>query len=67
MRAWIENDDDITCFIEIDVYDADGNMIEAHGIQCRPLPWRMELDEFDIIMTSQNGGKEIRHKEQDND
>ncbi len=67
MRAWIENDDDITPFIEIDVYDADGNMIEAHGIQCRPLPWRMELDGFDIVMTSQNGGKEIRHKEQDND
>jgi hypothetical protein len=64
MRAWIENDDDITPFIEIDVYDADGNMIEAHGIQCRPLPWRMELDGFDIVMTSQNGRKE---EEQDND
>ena len=35
MRAWIENDDDITPFIEIDVYDENGVMIEAHGIQCR--------------------------------
>lgn len=65
MRAWIENDDDITPFIEIDVYDENGVMIEAHGIQCRPLPWRMELDDFDIVMTSQNGGKEIRQEEQD--
>lgn len=47
MRAWIENDDDITCFIEIDVYE-DGKMIEAHGIQCRPLPWRIEFDNEDI-------------------
>ncbi len=47
MRAWIENDDDITCFIEIDVYE-DGKMIEAHGIQCRPLPWRIEFDPEDI-------------------
>lgn len=48
MRAWIENDDDITCFIEIDVYDENGKMIEAHGIQCRPLPWRIELDSEDM-------------------
>lgn len=48
MRAWIENDDDITPFIEIDVYDENGVMIEAHGIQCRPLPWRIEFDPEDI-------------------
>lgn len=48
MRAWIENDDDITPFIELDVYDEDGTLIEAHGIQCRPLPWRIELDADEI-------------------
>lgn len=56
MRAWIENDDDITPFIEIDVYDKNGVMIEAHGIQCRPLPWRMELDNIDIILESPSAG-----------
>lgn len=58
MRAWIEHDDDITCFIELDVYDENGKMIEAHGIPCRPLPWRMELDDIDIILTSENGGRQ---------
>ena len=58
MRAWIENDDDITCFIEIDVYE-DGKMIEAHGIPCRPLPWRMELDDIDIILESPSAGRQI--------
>lgn len=48
MRAWIENDDDITCFIEIDVYEG-GEMVEAHGIPCRPLPWRIEFDTIDVI------------------
>lgn len=57
MRAWIENDDDITCFIEIDVFE-NGEMIEAHGFQCRPLPWRMELEDSDIILTSENGGEQ---------
>lgn len=57
MRAWIEHDDDITCFIELDVYDENGVMIEAHGIQCRPLPWRMEFDDIDIMLTSENGGR----------
>lgn len=57
MRAWIENDDDITCFIEIDVYE-DGKMIEAHGIQCRPLPWRMELDDIDTILESPSAGRQ---------
>ena len=57
MRAWIENDDDITCFIEIDVYE-DGKMIEAHGIPCRPLPWRMELDDIDIILESPSAGRQ---------
>ena len=56
MRAWIENDDDITPFIEIDVYDKNGVMIEAHGIPCRPLPWRMELDNIDIILESPSAG-----------
>ena len=55
MRAWIENDDDITCFIEIDVFE-NGEMIEAHGIPCRPLPWRMELDDIDIILESPSAG-----------
>lgn len=58
MRAWIENDDDITCFIEIDVYE-DGKMIEAHGIQCRPLPWRMEFDDIDTILESPSAGEQI--------
>lgn len=58
MRAWIENDDDITCFIEIDVYDENGEMIEAHGIQCRPLPWRMELDDIDTILESPSAGRQ---------
>ena len=58
MRAWIENDDDITCFIEIDVYE-NGEMIEAHGIQCRPLPWRMELDNIDTILESPSAGRQI--------
>jgi len=53
MRAWIEPDDDITCFIEIDVYE-NGKMVEAHGIQCRPLPWRIELDGLDIVAQSGN-------------
>ena len=57
MRAWIENDDDITCFIEIDVYE-NGEMIEAHGIQCRPLPWRMELDNIDTILESPSAGRQ---------
>lgn len=48
MRAWIENDDDITPYIEIDVYDADGNMIEATGFPCKPLPWRIEFDTEEI-------------------
>lgn len=56
MRAWIENDDDITCFIEIDVYEG-GEMVEAHGIQCRPLPWRIELETNDILLNSQVGGR----------
>lgn len=47
MRAWIENDDDITCFIEIDVYE-NGEMVEAHGFPCKPLPWRIEFDNEDI-------------------
>lgn len=58
MRAWIENDDDITPFIEIDVYDENGVMIEAHGIQCRPLPWRLELDDIDAILESPSANKE---------
>ena len=58
MRAWIENDDDITCFIELDVYE-NGEMIEAHGIPCRPLPWRMELDDIDIILESPSAGRQI--------
>ena len=58
MRAWIENDDDITPFIEIDVYE-NGEMIEAHGIQCRPLPWRLELDDVDAILHSPSANKEI--------
>lgn len=58
MRAWIENDDDITCFIELDVYE-NGEMIEAHGIQCRPLPWRMELDDIDTILESPSAGRQI--------
>lgn len=47
MRAWIENDDDISPYIEIDVFE-DGKMIEASGIPCKPLPWRMEFDAGDI-------------------
>ena len=48
MRAWIENDDDITPYVEIDVYEG-GGMIEAHGFQMRPLPWRIEFDTIEFI------------------
>ena len=47
MRAWIEHDDDINSYIEIDVFDG-GEMVEAHGILCKPLSWRIELDTEDI-------------------
>jgi len=57
MKAWIEYDDDITSFIEIDVYDENGEMIESHGIPCRPLPWRMELDDIDILLESPSAGR----------
>jgi hypothetical protein len=53
MRAWIENDDDITCFIEIDVYEG-GEIVEAHGIPCRPLPWHIEFDTIDVIDEEQD-------------
>lgn len=48
MRAWIENDDDITPYVEIDVYEG-GEMVEAIGFQMRPLPWRIEFDTIDVI------------------
>jgi hypothetical protein len=47
MRAWIENDDDITPYVEIDVYEG-GEMVEATGFQMKPLPWRIEFDTDDI-------------------
>lgn len=56
MRAYIENDDDITPYIEIDIYE-NGELIEANGFPCKPLPWRMELDNFDVKMMSKDGGK----------
>lgn len=58
MRAWIENDDDITPYIEIDIYDNNGELVEAHGFPCKPLPWTMELEDSDILLTSENGGKD---------
>lgn len=57
MRAWIEPGDSNDCFVEIDVYDGDGNMIEGHGIAMRPLPWRIELDDRDIIGSELNFNK----------
>ena len=57
MRAWIENDDDITPYVEIDVYE-NGEMIEAHGFQMRPLPWRIEMDAEEIRDAVYEGGQE---------
>ena len=57
MRAWIEHDDDITPYIEIDIYE-DVEMVEAIGFPCKPLQWRMELDDIDIILESTNGGRQ---------
>ena len=48
MRAWIENDDDITPYVEIDIYEG-GEMVEAIGFPMRPLPWRIEFDTRDVI------------------
>lgn len=51
MRAWIENDDDINPYIQIDVFE-DGEMVKSYGMKCRPLPWRLELDNIDTILYS---------------
>lgn len=56
MRAWIEYDDDINSYIEIDVFQ-DGEMVKSYGMRCKPLPWHMELDDIDIILESENGGR----------
>lgn len=58
MRAWIENDDDITPYIEIDIYE-NGEMVEAIGFPCKPLPWRMEFDDIDTILESPSAGEQI--------
>lgn len=55
MRAWIENDDDINPYIQIDVFE-DDEMVESYGMKCRPLPWRMELDDIDTILQSPSAG-----------
>lgn len=58
MRAYIEREDEEFPTAMIEKRDEEGNIIEVTAWLTAPKSWYMELDDIDIILNSENGGKQ---------